>query len=140
MRTLPTALLAAGALLLCLPSGAGADASTLREAGAQVSSVPPVGTRLTELQIKRRSRNALRVSYRLDAADGVSFELMRARPGARRSPRWVTVRSFSRPGEKGSNSFRMRARGLRVGRYMLKATPRGGSAVFERFRVEVFRP
>lgn len=117
-------LLAAAALLLCLvPPGAAADA------------VPPVGTRLTELQVKRPSQDALRVSYRLDAADGVRFELM-----ALRCSRWATVRSFSRPGDQGPNAFRMRAHGLRFGRYMLKATPRGGSAVFRRFRVEVFRP
>jgi hypothetical protein len=173
MRTVPAALLVSSALLLCLSSGAGADTSTgnsgsrdlLTAAGAtsigaydaQVSPLPPVGRRLTKLRIKRRSRKAFRVSYRLDAADGVSFELMRARPGrrragqgclaprrarpsARRCTRWVTVRSFSRPGEKGSNSLRMRARGLQRGRHMLKATPGGGSAVFRRFRVKAFRP
>lgn len=107
---------------------------------ARVSPLPPVGTRLTKLRIRRLSRRAFRVTYRLDSADGVRFELMSARPGARRRTRWVTLRSFSRPGAKGPNSFPMRARGLRRGRHMLKATPRGGSAVFRRFRVKPFRP
>ncbi|HYN52088.1 MAG TPA: CSLREA domain-containing protein [Thermoleophilaceae bacterium] len=139
---------------LARPGGGACDIGAYE---AQVSPLPPVGTRLTRLRVKRRSPKALRVSFRLDSADRVRFELMRARPGrrragqgcvasrrarpgARRCTRWVTLRSFSRPGAKGSNAFRMRARGLQIGRHMLKATPREGSAVFRRFRVKAFRP
>jgi hypothetical protein len=58
-----------------------------------------------------------------------------ARPRSRPCTRWTRVRAFAERGRSGRNAFRMRARGLRRGRYRLVARPTGGKAAHRTFRV-----
>ena len=130
------------------PQGAACDA------GAFEAEAPPPA-RLTALWVRRVSRRAFRVSYRLDRAARVRFRLLRARPGrrvggrcvaarsgrpgARGCTRWTRVRISTQQGRVGRNAFRLRARGLR-GRHRLVARPAGGAVVRQTFRVRRFRP
>jgi hypothetical protein len=129
------------------PQGAACDAGAF-EAEELGTALP---ARLTGLGVRRVSRRAFRVSYRLSRAARVRFRLQRARPGrrvggrcvarraarprSRRCTRWNQVRAFAKRGRAGRNAFRMRARGLRRGRYRLVARPTGGEAARRTFRV-----
>ena len=117
---------------------------------------PALPAALTRLRVRRVSRRAFRVGYRLDKASRVRFRVLRARPGrrsggrcvprraaprrGRRCTRWVQVRGFVKKGDAGPNRFRMRARGLARGRHRLVARPAGGAAARRTFRVARFRP
>ena len=129
------------------PQGAACDAGAF-EAEQHTPALP---ARLTTLRVRRVSRRAFRVSYRLNRAARVRFRLQRARPGrrvggrcvapraaqprSRPCTRWTRVRAFAKRGRAGRNAFRMRARGLRRGRYRLVARPAGGKAARRTFRV-----
>jgi hypothetical protein len=114
------------------PQGAACDAGAFEADGL----APALPARLTALRVRRASRKAFRVSYRLNRASRVRFRLQRARLGRP----WKQVRSFAKRGRAGRNAFRMRARGLPRGRYRLVARPAGGKAVRRTFRVTRFRP
>lgn len=134
------------------PQGAACDAGAF-EAEQLAPALP---ARLTALRVRRVSRRAFRVSYRLNRAARVRFRLQRARPGrrvgsrcvppragrprSRPCRRWKQVRTFAKRGRAGRNVFRMRARGLPRGRYRLVARPAGGTKARRTFRVVRFRP
>jgi hypothetical protein len=129
------------------PQGAACDAGAF-EAEQLAPALP---ARLTALRVRRVSRQAFRVSYRLNRAAGVRFRLQRARPGrrvggrcvplraerqrSRPCTRWKGIRAFAKRGRAGRNAFRMRARALRRGRYRLLGRPTGGRAARRTFRV-----
>lgn len=129
------------------PQGTGCDAGAF-EADQLTPALP---ASLTALRARRVSRRAFRVSYRLNRTARVRFRLQRARPGrrvggrcrplraarprSRPCTRWTRVRAFAKRGRAGRNAFRMRADGLRRGRYRLVARPTGGKAARRTFRV-----
>jgi CSLREA domain-containing protein len=128
------------------PQGAACDAGAFE--AQQVAPAPRA--RLTALRVRRISRRAFRVSYRLNRVARVRFRVQRALPGrrvgrrcvppraarprSRPCRRWKLVRAFAKPGRAGRNVFRMRARGLPTGRYRLVARPAGGTRAVVRFR------
>jgi hypothetical protein len=134
---------------LARPQGAACDAGAF-----ELQRAAPRGVAtLRRLRVRRASRRAFRVSYRLDRTARVRFVVQRARPGrraggrcvrgraeGRRCVRWTGVRAFGKRGRAGRNAFRIRARGLRAGRHRLVARPRGGVATRRAFRVARFRP
>ena len=117
------------------PQGAACDTGAF-----ELEQAAPASAVLSRLRVRRMSRRAFRVSYRLDQAARVRVAVQRCVRRRGRCVRWQRVRAFSKQGRAGRNAFRMRARGLRRGRHRLVARPEGGAPVRRAFRVKRFRP
>jgi hypothetical protein len=119
-----------------------------RAFSARVSklSVRPSAFRVPRLHASKKNGTVVR--YAISTNARVRFRVekrVKCRPSARHCKRYRFVRgSFSKRGRKGRNHFRylgrMRGRGLKVGRYLLVATPvasdgRKGKAARAHFKI-----
>jgi hypothetical protein len=120
------------------PQGSACDAGAVEVAA---SPLPPLLGKVSALRVKRISRRAFRVRYRLSHDARVRFRVERCtRVRAGKCRKWKKVRAFRKDGDQGRNSFKMRARGLRLGRHRIVARPLDGTAARRPFRVRPFRP
>lgn len=100
------------------------------------SRVLGVGRRSRSSAARRRPRRATNIRFKLTEPAAVDLTIERARRGrrtpgtrcrarakpGRRCTRWTTVRAMDHAGAAGSNSVRVKARGLRPGRHRLVLT------------------